>query len=379
VSIRSKALALFLAICIPTFEPLSVLHADDLVQSSQKSDPLSDVAVETQVLESQDHSVNIGMARGEATPAQIDKMLAAVPADEDLVVSTDSETVEKAVEAEVQHEKPNARGLRRIIPLGHLLKAAESLSTSISKDKLGFVIVTFTTGIDTYKWIHATQYSSEAASLEAIYSVLLAIAYGYDKDTWGNYAKKFQNKLMKILDFALIPPQALKVFSFLSANFLMWMPVQYGRIGFLNIGSLHPMSTAAVVGATAALAAASTIRDAAWTIFSLNVDEDALPFSKKVVRRISDVRSFVMGLIAPSNRLLRPDQFGFLPWISMVVTGSIGAYVLLNSKRFVNWLENSPRLDGLRSVMTKWSDGLDSSLAWLKKSKNTSCPGLLEK
>jgi len=184
---------------------------------------------------------------------------------------------------------------------------------------------------------------------------------------------------MKILDFALIPPQALKVFSFLSANFLMWMPVQYGRIGFLNIGSLHPMSTAAVVGATAALAAASTIRDAAWTIFSLNVDEDALPFSKKVVRRISDVRSFVMGLIAPSNRLLRPDQFGFLPWISMVVTGSIGAYVLLNSKRFVNWLENSPRLDGLRSVMTKWSDGLDSSLAWLKKSKNTSCPGLLEK
>ncbi|MNT75936.1 hypothetical protein D3C72_2148820 [compost metagenome] len=58
-----------------------------------------------------------------------------------------------------------------------------------------------------------------------------------------------------------------------------------------------------------------------------------------MVRRFAEMRSIMMGHLAPSGKLLQHDTYGNAPWIALAVNGTIGLLAFLNGTKMAEWTD----------------------------------------
>jgi hypothetical protein len=143
-----------------------------------------------------------------------------------------------------------------------------------------------------------------------------------------------------------------------AANFALGLSIQAGRLAILSYDKMTdiPMLVASA-GGVLALTAALTFSNFGWTEFAADVDPKQNPFTKWMVRRLTEVRSFVMGNLAPSGKLLQPEVFGMGPWVALAANGVVGLAAFFGSDRLVKWSEYGTSLRFLRRPVAEFSDG----------------------
>lgn len=297
-----------------------------------------------------------------------------LPADKDLLISTDSELVATKIAAS-QETKPNR--LARLIPVGRLAgnltqrisnagstaQAAYShLRDSVRNDKVGFVIVTINTAYDSYVWLHATQYSTEVAVAQSIYSVIMAIAFSLDKDLWSRLAWKIQGKIIRLFDSG---PQALagelpvmsrtmEMTTAFAAHLTLGLTFQAGRLAICAYD--HVITVPYLVSSVAvsfAIATLGTFSGFAFSDFLARIDQTKYPFAKAVFRRFQEGRAILLGNIAASGKLMQPSIYGLTPYLSLVISGLVGLVFYANQGRIVEAVERVPGLIDFSSKLER--------------------------
>ena len=299
-----------------------------------------------------------------------------LPPNKDLLVSTDSELVASKVAAS-QSEKPNR--LARLIPIGRLAGqlnqrianigntahgAYTHLRDAVRNDKVGFVIVTINTTYDSYVWLHATQYSTEVAVAQSIYSVILAIAFSLDKDLWSRLAWKIQGRIIRLFDaHTNVPPGELPVMSrtmqmstAFAAHLTLSLGLQVGRLAICSYD--HAITVPYLVSSTAitfAIAALGTFSGFAFSDFLARIDQEKYPFAKTVFRRFQEARGLLLANVAASGKLLQPSIYGMTPYASLVISGLVGLVFYANQNRIVEAVERIPGFIDFHGRLTRLS------------------------
>jgi hypothetical protein len=280
--------------------------------------------------------INVGKLETDA--GHIQSVLEQIPADKDLLVSTDSEEVATQI-----LQKSGRSGLTRLIPLGRLKDRLVTFKNhtiqSVKKDKIGFVIVAFNTMYDSFIWIHATQYSPQERAAQVIFGTLTSIAFSLDKDAWARCAGYVKNRLFKVLDLAG-DSKAADLMGRFTANLAISLGIQGARLGILSMDKVIDLPTlAGAAGNTFLLGLGLTFGNFAWTEFSRMVDDSTHPATKFLVRRFAEVRSIIMGHLSPSSKLLQTNVYGYAPWVALAIHGTVGLAVFFNDKVISNWSE----------------------------------------
>jgi len=285
------------------------------------------------------------------TPENIDQALEQIPDNKDILVSTDSEKVLQKV---ARWAAKGRKGLTRVLPLGPLIgKAKNHIVDRVKKDPGTAMIVTISTMFDSYFWLHVTEHSPEVRAAQMIFTAGLALSFGLDKDLWVRCSKKVQGKLLGFFDPALIDnakaSKYLKFATKVSSHLIMAAGIQTVRFGILaydqTLDAKYLVASALGIGTIAVTSVFSSI---GWLEFAASVNENSHPFAKFVARRVADVRSLTLGMVASSSKLMSPQVYGYSPWAVLVVSGTIGFTAFFNSPKIINWLEFSPKLEFVR-------------------------------
>ena|GEM_PF-4994854 len=284
------------------------------------------------------------------TKEQMNQILEALPEERDLLLSTDSEDVTQMFVK--KESSPARKGLSRLLPLGALAQKFKNskavrdivnyknhLVQSVKNDKIGLIIVTVNTAYDSYVWMHATEYSPEVRAAQMIFTTMNAIIFSLDKDAWAKVSGTIRNKIFKVLDITQ-NSLAVDIAGRFAANLALGLAVQTMRVGILAYDKVLTMPELMNLGAsTLLLSLGFTFSSFAWSEFSKDVNGNTHPAAKFMVRRFAEVRSVLMGHLAPSGKLLQPETYGNAPWIALAVNGAIGLVTFLNGTKMAEWTE----------------------------------------
>lgn len=222
---------------------------------------------------------------------------------------------------------------------------------AVKNDKIGVLILSFTTAAETLIWIHSTQLSQFERSSNAIYSVALALVFGLNKDAWALTTRPIQKFFRQILKPENSSPRNMKEFAarFLG-NLTLAAIVAGARIPLLSLDDIiakgiqlqhFTMPLLLTVVSTTALFT--------WSEHLAMINEKTHPITKFVFRRTSEMRSILIASFATTAALLMPSQHGLTPWITIAGIGVGGALLYFNADSISNWLETNPFLMKLKA------------------------------
>ncbi|MBC7465075.1 MAG: hypothetical protein H7256_03715 [Bdellovibrio sp.] len=226
---------------------------------------------------------------------------------------------------------------------------------SALNDKIGFMVVTYTTAHETLIWIHSTQLGRFESTSNAIYTVVLAVIFGLNKDMWAQTARpiqKFFRKLIKPADLSPTNGKELAV-RFLG-NLTLTMMVSGLRIPMISMDQMIEKGlqlhffTMPLLMATVSTAAIFT-----WSENIAMIDKNKNPIAKFIFRRTSEIRSIIVGTFATTAALLNPGEYGATPWLTMAGVGVTGALVYFNSETITQWLESRKALQSVKAIFSK--------------------------
>jgi hypothetical protein len=301
-------------------------------------------------------------------PDEIGEFVSRFPESKDIMVSTDSTAVAETLSGHSQNAKRNFA----LVPLGELAEKlkfkrlrekvngyATHIVDSARADKIGLFIVTVNTMYDSFIWMHATQYSMEARAAQMIYSVVMGVAFGIDKDSWARVSGKIRGKIMNL--FKLDPESksvnaAKSLLPTFVANFALATAVQSGRISLMGID--HVLATSFIVSSAVSVFVVSfayTFANFSWSEMAKEIDIAKHPYAKTFARRLSEARALMLGHLAPSSKVLSPDQHGYSSLVVLGVTGVAGLLALINAPRIVKWIEFHPTMKWFRNLTVKVS------------------------
>lgn len=290
----------------------------------------------------------------------------------DLIVSTDSEAIVNQVIPAAQ--KQSSR-LTKLIPIGRLVEkiqgriagakntssnAYQHLVQSAKDDKVGLYIVIINTAYDSFIWLHATQYSTEVAVVQSLYSVFLAVAFSVDKDLWSRLAWKIQGKLIRLFDFGAGTvgenlPAMTRTQEFATA-FLSHLTLSFGiqSVRFSICAFDQVISTPMLLGSAGialAIASLNTFSSFAFSDFLASIDARKYPFAKTVFRRFQDIRTLIIGQIASSAKVTQPEIYGLAPHLALLATGAVGTVFYNYRQKITEWVEKIPQVASLPQVV----------------------------
>ncbi|MFN7904167.1 MAG: hypothetical protein ACK5P5_03195 [Pseudobdellovibrionaceae bacterium] len=301
----------------------------------------------------------------------------------DLLVSTDSEVIADQVAA-TQAKRPSR--VTRLIPIGQLTDhlnqrlrntqnaiqgAYQHLQQAARNDKIGLIIVTINTVYDSFVWMHATQYSTEVAVAQSLFSVIIAMAFSVDKDLWSRMAWKVQNRMIRLFDSGAgavgadtpAMSRTMEMATAFAAHMTLSTGIQAIRLGICSYD--QAMTLPYVVSSVAialAVAALNTFSSFAFADFLARIDQDRYPFAKSVFRRFQEVRSIILGNLAASGKVLQPSVFGFTAHITLLVTGILGIVFYANRSQIVDWVEKIPQILNFKNRLMNVGQGFSDLL-----------------
>lgn len=273
--------------------------------------------------------------------------------DEATTVIVSSDIDEVIAETAVQKDLPAKRFF--LAPAGDFLKNLGINSyRSILKDKIGAVILTYTVGTDIYIWMHIASMTTLEQSMNAIYTIGLAIIFGLNKDAWANSTKPLQHSLRNFLNAHNLKPTHYKELGvrFL-ANLTLGSAVAMIRVPLISLSAM--MATGIHLNYFTRPLLANLISTAAlfmWSEHMAMIDELEHPRAKFIFRRISEVRSLILGTFATTAALMNPSVHGAAPWITLGVLGVMGSSIYFNSDRINKWIKHHPQAKLISGGMT---------------------------
>ncbi len=222
---------------------------------------------------------------------------------------------------------------------------------SAKNDKIGILILTYTTAAETLFWIHSTQLSQFERSSNAIYSVALALVFGLNKDAWSLTTRPIQKFFRQILKPANSSPRNTKEFAarFLG-NLTLATVVTAARIPLLSLDDMISKGIQLqYFTMPLLLTVVSTTALFTWSEHLAMVDETTHPITKFIFRRTAEMRSILLGTFAATAALLLPSQYGLTPWITLAGVGVAGSLLYFNTDSISKWLETNPFLVKLKN------------------------------
>jgi hypothetical protein len=321
-------------------------------------------SVDTVKIETPIGPVQITEGHASLSKEQLAAALDALDDNRDLLISTDSEDVAGMVIAKESKTKTR-KGLTRLLPVGALgqnfnnsktvkriIDYKNHLVTSVKNDKIGLVIVLINTAYDSFVWIHATEHSPEVRAAQIIFTTLNAIVFSLDKDSWARTSGRIRNKMFKALDLTR-NSMWVNIAGRFTSNLLLGLSIQTMRVGILAFDKVVTMPEVMhLAGGAVLLSVGFTFSSFAWSEFSKDINRNTHPAAKFMVRRFSEIRSVIMGHLAPSGKLLQYDTYGNAPWIALAVSGTIGLVTFLNGDKMSEWAEKKfgPVLESFKDI-----------------------------
>lgn len=219
-------------------------------------------------------------------------------------------------------------------------------SDSARSDKIGVVILTYTTAAETLVWIHSTQLNQFERTGNVVYTIALALVFGLNKDAWTMATRPIQKFFRNILKPESDSPANLKE---LAARFLgnltLAAVVTSGRIPLMSMESIiekgiqlqhFTMPLLLTIVSTSALFT--------WSEHLAMIDAKSHPITKFVFRRANEIRTVLIGTFATTAALLNPGQYGSSPWIAIAGIGVVGSLLYFNADSISSWVENNKTL-----------------------------------
>jgi len=223
---------------------------------------------------------------------------------------------------------------------------AQKSLQSIQQDKIGFVIVTYTTAADTLVWLHSAHLSQFERTGNVAYTIALALTFGLNKDTWSKTTRPIQDFFRKILkpeNNSRTNPKDLA--SRFLGNFSLSMLTAFGRVPFLAMDQIIDGSaTMHILTMPALMSLVSTLALFTWSENLSEINQLENPTAKFVFRRVSEMRTFILGTFATTAALLSPHEYGYTPWMTLGAIGITGAIVYFNGESLTTWIDSRPTL-----------------------------------
>lgn len=214
-----------------------------------------------------------------------------------------------------------------LVPIKSLVLFLKKTKSSIEKDKIGFILVCWTVGVQVYAWVHAANLTTFQKTGNVVFSILLAALFSIEKDNWSKVTKPIQTQIRKMFNKV---PNLITTFG---ATFILTNGISFMRIPFLSLDSIKSAAPSFLSNPfvyTTFLSFISTIGYFAWADFIGFIDEKTFSKAKLISRTMININSFIIGTFASSAMLLNPD-YGIFPWITLASVGTIG--IVLNWKK----------------------------------------------
>ncbi|MEN0060259.1 MAG: hypothetical protein AAGB31_15580 [Bdellovibrio sp.] len=287
----------------------------------------------------------------EVSASQVGEIVAAIPAEKSVLISTDSEAV---VSETFNNKALNQAKITKVqfIPLGDLdkkiknetffnkLKTYKSnIVRSAKEDRIGLVILSINTAYDSYIWLHATEYSPEVRAAQIIFTTALSVAFSIDKDAWARTAGHIKDRIYKAFNIAT-DSFWMDLTGRFASNLALGLAVQSLRVSILAVDKVVALpDLIGLAGSSVLLSLGFTFSGFGWTEFANKINSTTHPRAKFIARRMSEIRSLLMGHLAPSGKLLQADTYGYAPWIALSVHGIIGVVTFWKGGPIMDWLE----------------------------------------
>ncbi len=286
----------------------------------------------------------------------------------DILVSSNSIDVLKST-LDKQNTKNKFRKIR-VMPFEKIQTAYESTKNSVSEysnklfqsnknDKIGLIIITIMTSTNSLIWIHSDTYGIHQKSAMVLMNLVMAVAFGLDKDFWGKLSKPVETRIINIIEkYGLVLPNHGEKFKTLSSQFIGYFAVAAGcQLMRSSLISIDQLSTAVMQShfwaQTLGIAAASAFTYFSWTEFANRIDEKTQSQALNIVRRLADIRILLLGHLAASAKLMQPEVYGSTPWIALAVHGAIGIGVLLNADAITNYISTHKAFKNIEKTQMK--------------------------
>lgn len=231
-----------------------------------------------------------------------------------------------------------------------LKKQIQNASMSIKNDKIGVLILTYTTAAETLVWIHSSHLSQFEQSSNAIYTIALALVFGLNKDSWVATTKPIQKFFRKIIKPATSSSTDMKDLTvrFLG-NLTLAAVISSGRIPLLAMDDMIEKGISLQhFTLPLLLTVVTTTALFTWSEHLAQIDPTTHPITKFIFRRTTEIRNILLGTFATTAALLTPSHSGATPWIVVAGIGMVGALVYFNGNLISTWLESNPVLIKLK-------------------------------
>jgi len=235
-------------------------------------------------------------------------------------------------------------------------KFREHTVNSIRDDKIGFLVVTYSLGLETIRWVHASHLTNLEKSAILTYTVMTALVFSLNKDTWSNITKPIQRRIREVLKMSTVIPKkpgAADIVVKLAANIMIALPVNLARVPLLNIDEIANRSfDYAQLNAPIIMAFMGSMMGIAWGELVSSIDQELNPRAKFVARRAIEFRSLINGMFASTAMLMTFETYGMRPWVTMLVMGATGFALYLNSQKLIDWVEQNPVIARIHDSLT---------------------------
>lgn len=279
------------------------------------------------------------------------------------VVATDDEPV--LVKTAALAGELKAENKFRLLPLSFKEKIQtnyrihqERVKKTLKEDKLTVILLTITTGIDSFIWIQATSLSFPQKLSMLSYNLLIAATFGLDRDLWGNINKPLKEKLFSILDKLSGGPETkfksekiknliekTKMMTSQFSSYFMWGTVFYVlRTSLLSFENLQTtLISNGYWDKALTIMTLSTATHFTWAEMNTKVNAETNPIAKNNLKRLADLRGIIISLFASISMVLQPHIYGHTPMIAFIIHGTLGFLAFKNIENVINYLENNPK------------------------------------
>lgn len=306
----------------------------------------------------------------------------------DLIVSTDQHEVQQSVIENILQNKASDRRIK-LMPFGKLLSAKSTFNSAfdhylqnsketLANDKIGVTIMVLTTAYDSFVWMHASSFTTHQKTSMLIYNFLMAATFGLNRDLWANMVAPTKHSIMKGLEkFSAFKNS--ENLNFIASQFIANVSFSIGlqvlRSAFLSIDSLsHAVMTSQFWATSLMVGSLATFASSAWSELNAMIDYKKTPASKILLRRFSDLRVIFLSYFATTAMVFQPQTYGYSPALTLILSGSVGIFALLNKEKVVQLIENSTTLAKIYTHL----DRLENRLSFNQTKAKASASGLVE-
>jgi hypothetical protein len=258
-----------------------------------------------------------------------------LPADRLFIVPIDSEGSNSS-------EKPPF-GLK----LNHVKELLKNTYTnvkeSIISDKVGFVILTYTTSQECITWIHSSRLTDLEKTSTVTFTIAMALIFGINKDAWSNTTKPIQNMLRAFLKKHSLDTKAYSELSIkFLANLSLGSAISVMRVPVISMS--HIIDTGLQLDYFTIPLLSGLVFTASlftWSEHLAAVNERTHPVTKFIFRRASELRSVIIATFASTAALINSQSHGVSPWITLGIIGVGGSILYIQRDTINHWIENS--------------------------------------